>query len=71
MVDVAHDAQFCRRRRRILHPVAESAVIAGNAYLGAEIIEDQPHFDAVVVPSAAAVRQRHRVGHAPAETESA
>jgi threonine dehydratase len=33
-----------------IHPVAESAVIAGNATIGAEIIEDQPHFDAVVVP---------------------
>ena len=33
-----------------IHPVAESAVIAGNATIGAEIIEDQPNFDAVVVP---------------------
>jgi threonine dehydratase len=33
-----------------VHPVAESAVIAGNATIGAEIIEDQPEFDAVVVP---------------------
>ena len=33
-----------------IHPVAESAVIAGNATIGAEIIEDQPEFDAVVVP---------------------
>jgi threonine dehydratase len=33
-----------------IHPVAESAVIAGNATIGAEIIEDQPDFDAVVVP---------------------
>ena len=31
-----------------IHPVA--AVIAGNATIGAEIIEDQPNFDAVVVP---------------------
>jgi len=33
-----------------IHPVAESAVIAGNATIGAEIIEDHPDFDAVVVP---------------------
>ena len=33
-----------------IHPVAESAVIAGNATIGAEIIEDQPAIDAVVVP---------------------
>ncbi len=33
-----------------VHPVAESAVIAGNATIGAEIIEDQPDIDAVVVP---------------------
>src|SRR5260370_34365694 len=33
-----------------IHPAAESAVIAGTATIGAEIIEDQPHFDAVVVP---------------------
>ena len=33
-----------------IHPVAESAVIAGNATIGAEIIEDQPDFDTVVVP---------------------
>jgi threonine dehydratase len=33
-----------------IHPVAESAVIAGNATIGAEIIEDQPECDAVVVP---------------------
>jgi threonine dehydratase len=33
-----------------IHPVAESAVIAGNATIGAEIIEDRPDCDAVVVP---------------------
>jgi threonine dehydratase len=33
-----------------VHPVAESAVIAGNATIGAEILEDQPDIDAVVVP---------------------
>jgi len=33
-----------------IHPVAESAVIAGNATIGAEILEDQPGCDAVVVP---------------------
>jgi threonine dehydratase len=33
-----------------IHPVAESAVLAGNATIGAEIIEDLPQVDAVVVP---------------------
>jgi threonine dehydratase len=33
-----------------VHPVAESAVIAGNATIGAEIIEDQTAIDTVVVP---------------------
>jgi len=33
-----------------IHPVAESAVIAGNATIGAEIIEDLPDCDTVVVP---------------------
>jgi threonine dehydratase len=33
-----------------VHPVAESAVVAGNATIALEIIEDLPAFDAVVVP---------------------
>jgi len=33
-----------------IHPVAESAVIAGNATIGAEIVEDRPDCDTVVVP---------------------
>jgi threonine dehydratase len=33
-----------------VHPVAESAVVAGNATIGAEIIEDLPTVNAVVVP---------------------
>ena len=32
------------------HPVAESAVIAGNATIGAEILEDLPTVDAVIAP---------------------
>jgi threonine dehydratase len=32
------------------HPVAETEVIAGNATIAAEILEDLEHFDAVVVP---------------------
>jgi threonine dehydratase len=32
------------------HPVAEPEVVAGNATIGAEILEDLPRFDAVVVP---------------------
>jgi threonine dehydratase len=33
-----------------IHPVAESAVLAGNATIGAEILEDLPDCDAVIVP---------------------
>jgi len=33
-----------------VHPVAESGVVAGNATIGAEIIEDLPNVNAVVVP---------------------
>lgn len=33
-----------------VHPVAESAVLAGNATIAAEILEDLPEVDAVVVP---------------------
>jgi len=33
-----------------VHPVAESAVVAGNATIAAEIIEQVQNFDAVVVP---------------------
>ena len=33
-----------------VHPVAESGVMAGNATIGAEILEDLPDCDAVVVP---------------------
>jgi len=32
------------------HPVAETAVVAGNATIGAELIEDLEAFDAVIVP---------------------
>jgi threonine dehydratase len=32
------------------HPVAESAVVAGNATIGAELIEDLAEFDTVIVP---------------------
>lgn len=33
-----------------VHPVAESAVVAGNATVAAEIIDELPDFDVVVVP---------------------
>ena len=33
-----------------IHPVAEQAVLAGNATIGAEILEDLPDCDAVVAP---------------------
>jgi threonine dehydratase len=32
------------------HPVAESAVVAGNATIGAELVEDLAEFDTVIVP---------------------
>jgi threonine dehydratase len=32
------------------HPVAESSVVAGNATVGAELIEDLARFDAVIAP---------------------
>jgi len=32
------------------HPVAESAVVAGNATIGAELVEDLSAFDTVIVP---------------------
>ena len=34
----------------LFHPVAETAVVAGNATIGAELAEDLSAFDAVVVP---------------------
>lgn len=47
-------ALTCRSFRDVegvfVHPVAESAVVAGNATIGAEIIEDVPNVNAVVVP---------------------
>ncbi|MDR3512017.1 MAG: pyridoxal-phosphate dependent enzyme [Caulobacteraceae bacterium] len=33
-----------------IHPVAEQAVVAGNATIGAEILEDLPEVDAIIVP---------------------
>jgi threonine dehydratase len=33
-----------------VHPVAEAAVVAGNATIGAEILEDLPQVDAIIVP---------------------
>ena len=32
------------------HPVADTAVVAGNATIGAEIVEDLADFDTVIVP---------------------
>jgi threonine dehydratase len=42
--------RFAGEEGVFVHPVAESAVIAGNATIAAEIIEDQTDIDAVVVP---------------------
>jgi threonine dehydratase len=41
---------FPGERGLFVHPVAERAVIAGNATIGAEILEDLPDCDAVAVP---------------------
>src|SRR4029079_4346682 len=35
---------------RFIHPVSDVGVIAGNATIGAEIIEDLPHVEKVLVP---------------------
>ncbi len=37
-------------RGRMIHPVSDPAVVAGNATIGLEMIEDLPEVDAVVVP---------------------
>ncbi len=42
--------RFAGEEAVFIHPVAESAVIAGNATIGSEILEDQPDIDAVVAP---------------------
>ncbi|MGA2190799.1 MAG: pyridoxal-phosphate dependent enzyme, partial [Steroidobacteraceae bacterium] len=47
---VLTNRSFAGEAGAFIHPVAESAVIAGNATIGAEILEDQPGCDAVVVP---------------------
>jgi threonine dehydratase len=41
---------FASERGLFIHPVAEAGVLAGNATIGAEILEDLPDCDAVVVP---------------------
>jgi threonine dehydratase len=38
------------QRGTFVHPVAENAVLAGNATIGAEILEDLPECDAIAVP---------------------
>jgi threonine dehydratase len=58
VIRVPFDAWWAALTRRsfpgvegvFVHPVAESAVVAGNATIGAEIIEDLPSVNAVVVP---------------------
>jgi threonine dehydratase len=69
------------RDRAFIHPVSDSAVIAGNATIGLEILEDLPDVETVVVPYgggglscgiAAAVRAlRPEVGVYAAEVETA
>jgi threonine dehydratase len=41
---------FAGEQGIFIHPVAESAVVAGNATIGAEILEDLPDVDVVIVP---------------------
>jgi threonine dehydratase len=44
-------SRACEGQRGIfVHPVAENAVLAGNATIGAEILEDLPDCNAVAVP---------------------
>src|ERR1700678_2029917 len=47
---VLTNRSFAGEEGLFIPPVAESAVLAGNATIGAELIEDLPDFDAVVVP---------------------
>jgi threonine dehydratase len=42
--------QFAGENGVFLHPVAEAAVLAGNATIGAEILEQQPDVDTIIVP---------------------
>jgi threonine dehydratase len=51
MVDRFSPAAAARGEEGVFfHPVAESGVLAGNATIAAEILEDLPACDAVVVP---------------------
>jgi threonine dehydratase len=44
------DFGFPGERGTFIHPGADSAVIAGNATIGLEIVEDLPDVDAILVP---------------------
>ncbi len=69
------------KERAFVHPVSDSTVIAGNATIGLEIVEDLPDVDTIVVPYgggglscgiASAVRAlRPRVAVYAAEVETA
>lgn len=48
--EVLTSRRFEGAEGRFFHPVAETAVVAGNATIGAELVEDLDRFDAVVVP---------------------
>jgi threonine dehydratase len=48
--NVLTSRRFAGEEGVFIHPVAEQAVLAGNATIGAEILEDLPGCDAVVVP---------------------
>jgi threonine dehydratase len=42
--------RFDRASGEFFHPVADSAVVAGNATIGAELIEDLEEIDTIIVP---------------------
>lgn len=44
------DRGFAGAKGVFVHPVAENAVVAGNATIGAEIVEDLDSFDTVIAP---------------------
>jgi threonine dehydratase len=47
---VLQTRRFAGADGAFFHPVADTAVVAGNATIGTEILEDLAHFDAVIVP---------------------
>jgi threonine dehydratase len=48
--DILRTHTYPGMRGRFLHPVSDPAVMAGNATIGLEILDDLPDVDAVVIP---------------------